>query len=114
MQQAENSAAFVDAKDRKYFGIVHHSFAIIIHFTPTFPLLQPDIKDKKHFLNNEKTLVILYQSIIFTGQICFNTRKYHEETLLISLFLGSCATLPAQKTSEFPTVYQSLSITEMY
>ncbi len=39
-----------------------------------------------------------------------NTMK---KLLLISLFLGSCATLPAQKTSKIPTVYKPIR-TEMY
>lgn len=36
-----------------------------------------------------------------------------KKLLLISLFLGSCATLPAQKTSKIPTVYKPVR-TEMY
>uniref|UniRef100_UPI003569B181 beta-glucosidase n=1 Tax=Bacteroides finegoldii TaxID=338188 RepID=UPI003569B181 len=36
-----------------------------------------------------------------------------KKLLLISLFLGSCATLPAQKTSKIPTVYKPIR-TEMY
>jgi len=78
------------------------------------PLPQPDIKDKKHFLNNEKTLVnIISKHYLYRANLFLTRENTMKKLLLISLFLGSCATLPAQKTSKIPTVYKPVR-TEMY
>ena len=112
LQQAENSA-LLDAKIEN----VLVSFIILLQLLSLYsylPLPQPDIKDKKHFLNNEKTLVnIISKHYLYRANLFLTRENTMKKLLLISLFLGSCATLPAQKTSKIPTVYKPVS-TEMY
>jgi hypothetical protein len=112
LQQAENSA-LLDAKIEN----VLVSFIILLQLLSLYsylPLPQPDIKDKKHFLNNEKTLVnIISKHYLYRANLFLTRENTMKKLLLISLFLGSCATLPAQKTSKIPTVYKPVR-TEMY
>ena len=112
LQQAENSA-FLDVKIEN----VLVSFIILLQLLSLYsylPLPQPDIKDKKHFLNNEKTLVnIISKHYLYRANLLLTRENTMKKLLLISLFLGSCATLPAQKTSKIPTVYKPVR-TEMY
>ena len=112
LQQAENSA-LLDAKIENILV----SFIILLQLLSLYsylPLPQPDIKDKKHFLNNEKTLVnIISKHYLYRANLFLTRENTMKKLLLISLFLGSCATLPAQKTSKIPTVYKPVR-TEMY
>ena len=112
LQQAENSV-LLDAKIEN----VLVSFIILLQLLSLYsylPLPQPDIKDKKHFLNNEKTLVnIISKHYLYRANLFLTRENTMKKLLLISLFLGSCATLPAQKTSKIPTVYKPVR-TEMY
>ena len=112
LQQAENSALL----DTKIENVLV-SFIILLQLLSLYsylPLPQPDIKDKKHFLNNEKTLVnIISKHYLYRANLFLTRENTMKKLLLISLFLGSCATLPAQKTSKIPTVYKPVR-TEMY
>ena len=111
-QQAENSALLGTKIEN-----VLVSFIILLQLLSLYsylPLPQPDIKDKKHFLNNEKTLVnIISKHYLYQANLFLTRENTMKKLLLISLFLGSCVILPAQKTSKIPTVYKPVR-TEMY
>ena len=56
---------------------------------------------------------IISKHYLYRANLFLTRENTMKKLLLISLFLGSCATLPAQKTSKIPTVYKPVR-TEMY